>query len=183
MTSKPEPIIVVEYDPIWAEEFRSIGARMRNVLGDMAERIDHIGSTSIPDLAAKPVIDIQISVKSLEPMVYQQPLESLGYVLKPDNSQRTKRYFRESPGERRTHIHVRKTGSWHQQFPLLFRDYLRINAEDRDLYEATKRSLAEKYRNDRTAYVDAKDPVIWEIMQRADTWAAEGEWESGKSDA
>ncbi|MEM7017363.1 MAG: GrpB family protein [Pseudomonadota bacterium] len=178
----PEPIIICDYDPAWAEEFQTVGRLIRQSLGDIAERIDHIGSTSIPRLAAKPIVDIQISVRSLEPMYYREPLESLSFVWKSDNPQRTKRYFRESPGNKRTHIHVRKLGSWHQQFPLLFRDYLRISEADRALYASTKRQMAEKFRDDRFAYVEAKDPVIWEIMKRADVWAAESEWEPGPSD-
>jgi GrpB-like predicted nucleotidyltransferase (UPF0157 family) len=85
----------------------------------------------VPGLDAKPVIDIQISVASFEPLDdYRLPMEELGYVYRGDNPERTKRYFRESPGQRRTHIHVRRLGSWSEQFALLFRDYLRANPED-----------------------------------------------------
>ncbi len=179
-----DPIIIVPYDPEWPILFAQVGASMRGALGQVALRIDHIGSTSIPGLDAKPVIDIQISVRSLEPVEpFRLPLESLGYVFRSDNPERTKRYFREAPGERRTHIHVRKAGSWGEQFPLLFRDYMRVHPADAQRYAALKYRLAEKYRDDRTGYTLAKDPFIWEIMALANDWSQQTGWEPGLSDA
>ena len=178
-----EPVEIHEYNPSWKEEFRRIGLRLRDSLGDVACRIDHIGSTSVEGLAAKPVIDIQISVRRLEPMtLYLPQLEALGYVWRSDNPERTKRYFREPPQERRTHIHVRKLGSWHEQFALLFRDYLRLHKDDQRRYEATKKELAVRYRLERHKYVDAKEDVFWDIIKRADRWAADTGWDVGASD-
>jgi GrpB-like predicted nucleotidyltransferase (UPF0157 family) len=105
--------------------FVKLGAVLRQALGTTALRIDHIGSISIANLAAKLIIDVQISVESLEPMEFLDSIESLGYVWRRNNPEQTKRYFREQPGSRRTHIHVRKFGSWHEQCALLFRDYVR----------------------------------------------------------
>lgn len=182
--SRVDPIVICEHDPRWKTEFAEIAARLRDGLGDAARRIDHIGSTSIPGLAAKPVIDVQVSVVSLEPMdTYLPSMESLGYRWRKDNPETTKRYFRESPGGRRTHIHVRKAGSWHEQGALLFRDYLRLHPTDRDLYESTKRSLAVTFREDREAYTEAKATVVWEILRRADRWAGTIGWEPGPTDA
>ncbi len=179
-----DPIEICAYSDEWPGEFFAIGARMRQALGEMALRIDHIGSTAIPDLAAKPIIDIQISVASLEPVdPYRQALESIGYFWREGNPDLSKRYFRERPGAKRTHIHVRKLGSWHQQFSLLFRDYVRLHARDRQKYEGVKRMLAEQFRRDRQAYVDAKKPIFWEIIARANDWAAATGWEPGPSDA
>lgn len=179
-----EPIIIHPYSDKWPELFNNIAKPIREALGENAIRIDHIGSTSIKDLAAKPIIDIQISVKSLEPTeLFQKPLESLGYVYKKNNPGKTKRYFREKPGERRIHIHVRKLGSWHQQFPLLFRDYLREHPLDTKLYENEKYRLAKIYKDNRTAYVEAKNRIFWEIIFRADRWARSVGWEPGPSDA
>ncbi len=178
-----EPILISDYSPEWPKEFKDIGKALRNALGEVANRIDHIGSTSVPGLAAKPIIDIQISVCSLEPVEpFLIPMESLGYVWKKNNGEKTKRYFREKPGTRRTHIHTRKLGSWHQQFALLFRDYIRLHPSDHEKYERVKRELAERYRYERQTYVDAKDPIIHEIMHRADRWAADVGWEPGLSD-
>ena len=150
----------------------------------MALRIDHIGSTSVAGLAAKPVIDIQVSVERLEPVVpFRDPLQELGFVYREGNTDRTKRYFREPPGQPRTHIHVRKAGSFSQQFPLLFRDFLRAHCEAAAGYEAVKRRLAARYLHDRRAYTDAKTPVVWDIIQRADVWAQQAGWDPGPSDA
>jgi GrpB-like predicted nucleotidyltransferase (UPF0157 family) len=172
------------YDTVWRDEFSQIGSHLRRALGALAIRVDHIGSTSIEGLAAKPIIDVQVSVDMLEPMGrYLSSMKALGYVWREDNSERTKRYFREAPGSRRTHIHVRKAGSWHEQFALLFRDYVRVRSDERYRYERAKRELAEQFPNDRVAYTDAKAPVIWQIMQRADRWAADTGWEPGPSDA
>jgi GrpB-like predicted nucleotidyltransferase (UPF0157 family) len=95
---------VVDYDPAWPVLFGETGRAMRSALGAVALRIDHIGSTAVADLAAKPVIDVQISVAAFEPVeAFKDPLERLGYVYRADNAERTKRYFREAPGRRRTH--------------------------------------------------------------------------------
>lgn len=147
-------------------------------------RIDHIGSTAVPGLAAKPIVDIQISVAALEPVdPYRGPLEACEYVYRPDNTERTKRYFREPAGAPRTHIHVRKLGSFSQQFPLLLRDYLRTHPEELAPYESLKRSLAEQYPDNRAAYTDAKLPWFWQTIRRADTWSQSIGWEPGPSDA
>lgn len=177
-------IIIEEYSAQWPILFNKIAGTIRESLGDKAIRIDHIGSTSIQNLAAKPVIDIQISVSSLQHLEsYKVPLEDLGYVYRKDNPEKTKRYFRERPGDRRTHIHVRKIGSWHQQFPILFRDYLRAHSFESELYEREKYRLAEIYKNNRAAYVEGKNKIFWEIIYRADRWAGQVGWEPGNSDA
>jgi GrpB-like predicted nucleotidyltransferase (UPF0157 family) len=103
----------------------------RRAPGAVALRIDHIGATAVPGLAAKPIIDVQVSVASFEPVAaFKAPLEGVGYVFRSDNTERTKRYFREPSGAARTHIHVRRAGSVSEQFPLLFREYLRTHPAD-----------------------------------------------------
>ncbi len=175
---------ISDYDPLWATEFQHIGSRLREALGSAACRIDHIGSTSVIGLAAKPIIDVQISVQQLEPMsAYLAQLETSGYLWRKDNPEKTKRYFREVPGQRRVHIHVRKHGSWHEQYALLFRDYLRSHREEQKLYETVKRELAVRYRESRHAYTDAKGDIFWEITRRADEWAKVTGWELGVPDA
>lgn len=180
----PDPIIIVEYDRQWPTLFAELGTRLRGALGEAALRIDHIGSTSVPGLSAKPVIDVQVSVSSFEPLeAYRGPLEELGFVLRAQNPDLTKRYFREQPGERRTHIHVRRAGSWPEQFALLFRDYIRLHNDDAKRYAELKHRLAQQYRDDRGSYVEAKAPFIWEIMTRADAWAQATGWQPGPTDA
>ena len=179
----PDPIVIVPYDAQWPERFLQLGTALRGVLGEIAVRIDHIGSTAIPGVDAKPIIDIQISVASFEPVsLYRDPLVNLGFVFREDNPDLTKRYFREKPGDHRTHIHVRRQGSWSEQFALLFRDYLRTHAEEAEAYVALKYRLAEKYRDDRLSYTDGKGPFIWEIMVKANEWSQEVGWQPGPSD-
>lgn len=178
------PIVVVPYTPEWPERFRTLATQLRAALGEIALRIDHIGSTAVPGLAAKPIIDIQISVASFEPFdPIRAPFERLGYVWRAGNPDRTKRYFREPPGCPRTHIHVRKHGNWSEQFALLFRDYLRSRPDLADRYAALKRELAARYQNDRSAYTDAKTPFIWSVMAEASDWSQDIGWEPGPSDA
>lgn len=178
-----DSVVIVDHDREWRDEFARLGAALRQAVGDTATRIDHIGSTSIPGLGAKPIIDIQISVPTLEPMAYRAPIESLGFIWREHNPELTKRYFRETPGSRRTHIHVRKHGSWHEQYALLFRDYVREHGDAAARYETVKRELAARFQNERTRYTDAKADIFWEIMTLADRWAADTGWEPGPPDA
>jgi GrpB-like predicted nucleotidyltransferase (UPF0157 family) len=175
---------IAQYDPTWPMRFAQLGSELRDALGTTALRIDHIGSTAVPGLAAKPIIDMQVSVAAFQPLdAYRLPLERLGYIFRSDNPERTKRYFREAPGTPRRHIHVRRAGSWAEQFALLFRDYLRTHEEEARRYESLKYQLAASYQEDRHGYTDAKAPFIWEIMAKADRWSQEVGWEPSPSDA
>jgi len=150
----------------------------------VALRIDHIGSTAVPGLAAKPIIDVQISVATFEPIdAFKDPLESLGYVDRVGNTERTKRYFREPPGARRTHIHVRRAGSFSEQFPLLLRDFLRGHPETAGEFATVKRRLAQRFPHDGAGYTEAKNPEVWQLIRQADQWAQQTGWEPGPSDA
>src|SRR5215210_3054766 len=134
---------VVAYDPAWPQRFAALGRDLRAALGNVALRIDHIGSTAVPGLAAKPIIDVQISVASFEPLSsFRDPIESCGFVWRAENDELTKRYFRERPGRRRTHIHVRRAGSFSEQLNLLHRDYLRTDPIRASEYADLKQSFA-----------------------------------------
>jgi GrpB-like predicted nucleotidyltransferase (UPF0157 family) len=177
-------IEILPYDREWAVRFTQLGEELRTALGDVASRIDHIGSTAVPGLAAKPVLDLQISVSSFDPLeAFKEPLESLGYLYRADNPERTKRYFREPHGSPRTNIHVRRVGSFSEQFALLFRDYLRAAPEVAAEYEALKKRLATRFRDDRRAYTEAKVPFFWETIRQADEWAQHIGWVAAPSDA
>lgn len=179
-----EQVQIVAYRDTWPGTFAALGSRLRGALGDVALRIDHIGSTSVPGLAAKPVIDIQISVAEFEPVdSFRGPLRELGFEHRVDNADRTKRYFREAPGQRRTHIHVRRAGSFSQQYALLFRDYLRAHEDAAKEYADVKRQCAAEHSHDREAYVEAKAYFVWELIRRADGWAQRIGWQPGLSDA
>jgi GrpB-like predicted nucleotidyltransferase (UPF0157 family) len=178
-----EPVVIVASDPQWAEEFLAIATPIRRALGDFARRIDHVGSTAVPGSDAKPVIDIQISVPALEPGErFRAPLERLGFVFQPENRDRSKRFFREPAGARRTHVHVRPAGSFDEQLNLLFRDYLRTHPDAVRSYGEAKRRLAVEYRTDREGYVQAKEPTVWELLRKAHDWAQSVGWSPGPSD-
>jgi GrpB-like predicted nucleotidyltransferase (UPF0157 family) len=180
----PDKVVIAPYDPEWPQLFSELGAALRDALGDVAQRIDHIGSTSVPGLEAKPIVDVQISVASFEPLDdFRIPLEGMRLVYRADNPDLSKRYFRESPGTRRTHVHVRCAGSFSEQLALLFRDYMRAHPGDARRYGEIKRRVAEDHAHDRRAYNDAKAGFIWEIVAKADRWSQQTGWEPGPSDA
>jgi len=176
-------IEVVAYQTGWRDQFVAIASDLRQSLGESALRIDHVGSTSVDGLAAKPIIDIQISVHQLHTMEqYQSALERIGYRYRSDNDDLSKRYFREKSGNPRTHIHMREAGSWSEQLNLLFRDYLRQHPEACKKYEEVKYDLAERYRNDREAYVRGKEEVVWMILRQAHAWSMQVGWKPEASD-
>ncbi|HEX4213145.1 MAG TPA: GrpB family protein [Candidatus Dormibacteraeota bacterium] len=183
MEPAARPIVVVDADPGWPERFSRLGARLRSSLGSRAVRIDHIGSTAVPDLDAKPVIDVQVSVVALEPVdLYRGRLEACGFVWREHNPELTKRYFRERPGDRETHIHVRRAGSLDEQLALLLRDYLRTHPDTSREYAALKRRLA-RTTTTRLAYTEGKAPFTWATLRAADAWAQDIGWEPDGSDA
>ena len=177
------PIVLVPYDPRWPEEFREIATRLRAALRSVALRIDHVGSTSVPGLDAKPVIDVQVSVASLTPDApFREPMAGLGYRLDEHNPDRTKRFFLGPEGARATHVHVRELGSFDERLNLLLRDYLRTHPDAAAEYARVKWELAKTFRNDREGYVRAKEPTVWSILRRAHDWSQETGWRPGPSD-
>ena len=127
---------------------------------------------------------MQISVRSFDPLrTFREPIESCGFVWRANDDDLTRRYFREKPGRRRTHVHVRRAGSFSEQLNLLHRDYLRADPTRAGEYAALKRSLAHLLLTDRQAYVDAKGPFVWETLARAHDWAQRAGWEPASSDA
>jgi GrpB-like predicted nucleotidyltransferase (UPF0157 family) len=179
-------IEVVPSDPLWPRLFRERAALIRQALDDRAERIDHIGSTSVPGLAAKPVIDIQVSVLDLDPPEpIDAALHSLGYEYDEDtNDDRRKRFYSldDASGRRLVNVHVRRLGEWSQQAALLFRDYLRDNPEAMVRYELEKRHLAQQDWPTVDHYANAKGDVVWALLREADLWSFHG-WNPGRSDA
>jgi len=182
-------IQIVEYNPNWPAEFDHIAATVRGALGEKALRIDHIGSTSVPGLAAKDIIDVQVSVAQFDEALIAA-FGSIGYTLREDimgdhlppnfngpESEWEKRYFRPPVGLRPTHMHVRILGHANQRYALLFRDYLRANALAAGGYAALKRVLAEYHPDDPDAYSLIKDPVCDIIMNAAEEWAQDTGWQ------
>jgi GrpB-like predicted nucleotidyltransferase (UPF0157 family) len=167
-----DPIEVVDYDPSWPERFQTWRARLADALDATATRIEHVGSTSVPGLAAKPVIDVQISVPDLtDEAAYVPAIEAAGVAFRARDAEH--RYFR--PGANRprdVQVHVCQAGSQWERQHLLFRDFLRADDATRDAYARLKRDLAGRFRDDRIAYNQAKTNFILDTMDRAETWAA-----------
>lgn len=171
-------IRVVPYDPGWPERFRTERDRIAAALSDTARRIDHVGSTSVPGLAAKAVIDIDVSVPDVaDEAAYLPQLELAGYVLRV----REPGHRMMRSGRLDVHVHICAAGSEWERRHLLFRDLLRRNAADRDAYGALKRRLAQRDWADMNAYADAKGSLIAEIMARADAWARTNGWQPALS--
>ena len=191
----PKPNVqIVDYKESWPGEFAEIARVLRQGLGEIALRIDHIGSTAVPGLPAKDIIDIQITVKSLDKELVVA-MEALGYSLpeveyhdhvppgaEEDPSQWEKFNFKAPPGQRRTHTHVRVQGRENQRYPLLFRDYLRAHPPMAEAYARLKRMLAE-HLADPGMYPDVKDPAVDLIYLTAEDWAKRTDWQPGDSDA
>jgi GrpB-like predicted nucleotidyltransferase (UPF0157 family) len=160
-------IVVVDYDPAWQGRFRLEEARIRAALGEAALSVEHIGSTSVPGLAAKPIVDILLVVEdSADEASYLPALEEAGYVLRvrePDFDEH--RMFR-TP-EKDVHVHVFSPGSKEIERYLLLREQLRENEEDRELYVRTKRELASREWPSMQHYAEAKTEVIEGIIARA----------------
>lgn len=155
---------VVEYDPDWPEKFATRARVIAEALGGTALRIEHVGSTSVPGLAAKPIIDILVVVPdAATESAYLPQLTAAGYVLRvrePDWHEH--RMFR-TP-ERDVHVHVYSAGCKEIERNLTFRDRLRRHTEDRRRYEQTKRALAAQEWSDMNAYAEAKTEVIESII-------------------
>lgn len=181
------------YQSRWPAEFRDLGARLRHHLGSLALRIDHIGSTSVPGLAAKDIVDIQVTVEALLPAV-EEAILAAGYSRTmyltdhvppagdPDPAQWQKWMF-QGEGERPINLHVRIEGRANQRYALLFRDYLRANPLVSRAYGQVKAGIIKYHpEDDMDAYYDIKDPVCDIIMGGAETWAAATGWVLGESD-
>jgi GrpB-like predicted nucleotidyltransferase (UPF0157 family) len=177
-------IVIVPYKDSWPAEYRAIAARLSAAAGDAALAIHHIGSTSVPGLAAKDIIDVQITVADL---AIADRLALAGFTLSPHRSDHTppgmtlppeqlaKRLFTFT--ERPANVHVRVAGRFNQRYPLLCRDYLRAHQAGADAYAVIKRELARMFPNDADSYYAVKDPVFDLIMTAANDWAVRTGWQ------
>jgi GrpB-like predicted nucleotidyltransferase (UPF0157 family) len=187
-------IEIVAYKNSWPLEFRELAFALRQGLGTLALRIDHIGSTAVAGLAAKDVIDIQITVEAFSPKL-RSALSTLGYSHLEDfrsdhrpahaggaDSQWQKWFFNPPSGQRRTNTHVRIQGRANQRYALLFRDYLRAHSATAESYGELKRRLAQSLPELRM-YAEVKDPAVDLIYLAAEEWASLINWKPGQSDA
>jgi GrpB-like predicted nucleotidyltransferase (UPF0157 family) len=189
-------ITIVPYDANWPEAFIAVAQLLRTALGELALRIDHIGSTSVPGLAAKDIIDVQVTVEdftcmpqlvdALSPLGYVQVPEILSDHLPPlyqgPASDWEKRYFRPPTDQRPMHLHVRALGRPNQRYPILVRDYLRAHPVASGAYAQIKMNLSQRHPDDIEFYYDIKDPVCDIIIDAAEDWAQITGWYMGPSD-
>ena len=171
MVGAPEvlagPLVLRDYDPAWPTRYEREAARITSALGAGAIRLEHVGSTSVPGLAAKPIIDIVLEVDdSTREQAYVPDLEHAGYVLTVREPAWFEHRLLKPPGGG-VHVHVFSAGCIETERMVRFRDHLRQDRADRERYAATKRELAGRAWKYMQQYADAKSEVVSEIMRRA----------------
>jgi GrpB-like predicted nucleotidyltransferase (UPF0157 family) len=160
-------VALAESDPTWPERFTCLATPMREALGELALAIEHIGSTAVPGLLAKPILDIAVGCgRSATVDLFRAALEPLGYLFRGDQGNEGGLLFvlEDRPSHRIAHVHVVEYGGAQWARYLAFRDRLRADAELRDAYAALKRRLAEQYANNRAGYTAAKDGFVAPLL-------------------
>lgn len=174
--SRPaEPIEVVPYAPEWPAAFDAWRTRLQEALGPTAVRIEHVGSTAVPNLPAKPIVDVQVSVPDVEDEdAYRPAIEALGAPMRLREPEH--RYFPTADSPRTAQVHVCNAGGAWEREHLLFRDYLRGQPQARAAYARLKRELAARYPDDRLAYNEGKTGFILDTLDAAREWAERTGW-------
>ena len=170
---KKKMITVVDHDPSWTKQFERERQSIADALGPIAVRIHHIGSTAVPKLKAKPIVDILVEVSSLDALDERSAaLEALGYEALGEFGIAGRRYFRrdDADGVRTHQVHAFRSGSADVIRHLAFRDYLRANRQVALGYGKLKANLASLHPNDRDAYMSGKDAFVKEHEKRALAW-------------
>jgi GrpB-like predicted nucleotidyltransferase (UPF0157 family) len=163
-----EPIVIVEYDPHWPRIFEELRASLVTSLGDLAVAVEHVGSTAVPGLAAKPIIDLDLVVASSDhiPAAIAR-LADLGYAHKGDQGIPGREAFLAPASAPRHHLYACPSDGEELRRHLLFRDSLRAHPRVAGDYEGLKKAAALRFRDDRVAYVEAKSRFIEEVLRRA----------------
>ncbi|MGM9618441.1 MAG: GrpB family protein [Oscillospiraceae bacterium] len=166
-------VVVMEYDPAWAEKFETEAKKIKEILGENCVAIHHIGSTSVAGLAAKPIIDIMPVVRSLDAVdALASAFERIGYEYMGEFGIPGRRYLRKGGEEHTHHIHIFAESSTEDiERHLAVRDYLRTHKEVCDAYAALKKELAEKYAYDIDGYCDGKDAFVKRMEKEALRWS------------
>lgn len=165
-------IEVLEYNPDWKAEFIKEAKDIYEIMGKEVLKIHHIGSTSIPGIYAKPVIDILVEVKNIENIdLYNESLKSLGYIAKGEYCIPNRRFFLKGLYKRTHHIHVFERANPEIKRHIDFRDYMIQHPEEAKQYGELKKELAKKFRYDIEGYCNGKDAFIKGIDKKAYEWA------------
>jgi len=165
-------VIVIPHDPFWCKQYAEEAARLTAVFHAILIGIHHIGSTAVPGIKAKPIIDILLEVTTLTAVdCLIQPMNALGYISKGENGIPGRHYFRKGSDEHHTH-HVHVYAQNHPEIAryLNFRDYLRHHPADAEAYSQLKEQLAQQYSADPAAYTDSKTTFVHTIDQKALAW-------------
>ncbi len=161
-----EPIRIIAYDPEWRARFEEERTQLEEAIGAWVfGGIHHVGSTAVPGLDAKPIIDILVGVENLETSrACFGPLTELGYLYASYRAEEMHWFCKPNPSHRTHHLHLVPVGSQRYKEELEFRDRLRANRTVADEYVALKRSLADRFENDREGYTDAKAGFISQVL-------------------
>ncbi|PGM95149.1 GrpB family protein [Bacillus cereus] len=164
-------IVVVPHENHWSEKFQMEAERLKLAMPEAVE-IHHIGSTSVPGLAAKPIIDMIMEVESIDRVDrWNERFKELGYIVKGENGISRRRYFIHGTEEKRSyHLHVFEKGNTEIVRHLAFRDYMMAHCEEAKAYAILKRELAEKYTYDGTLYTEGKNEFVRNIDEKAKEW-------------
>lgn len=182
-------VAVVEYQPQWPAEFKPLARVLRDALGDLALGVDHVGSTSVPGLAAKDCIDVQVRMRSIDEARDAQLLAAVGFRCRPEpwnrievsgGQQCHKLVFAPPIGARSCNVHLRENAGPNARFALLFRDYLRADVVARRAWGAFKQRLALSVPN-LSDYGQIKAPATEVLMAAAERWATETGWSSASA--
>jgi GrpB-like predicted nucleotidyltransferase (UPF0157 family) len=160
-------VALAPYTPEWARLFEEERARLQDALGDLALDIQHVGSTSVPGMAAKPILDIAIAVREFEAArACISPMERLGFTFRGELGIPRRHYFVKGALHSR-HVHMLEATSESWRTMVLFRDWLLLHPETREEYAHLKQCLAKRFPLDRTAYTNGKHTFIQGVLQRA----------------
>ncbi len=172
MPDKKRLIEVTAYDPQWVARYREEAAVLRSLFGEEVTAIHHVGSTSIPEIPAKPVIDILLEVRDIDTVdQYNDPMRELGYVPRGEYGLPRRRYFPKiEAGKHTYHVHTWQSADPSSERHISFRDYLIAHPTTSKAYGSLKKALAEEYANDAEGYMDGKNDFIQETERRAIAW-------------
>ncbi|MCC2541328.1 GrpB family protein [Bacillus thuringiensis] len=164
-------IVVVPHENHWSEKFKMEAERLKTAMPETV-KIHHIGSTSVPGLAAKPIIDMIMEVESIERVDrWNERFIELGYIVKGENGISGRRFFIHGTEEKRLyHLHVFEKGNPEIVRHLAFRDYMMAHCEEAEAYATLKKELAEKYTYDGTLYTEGKNEFVRNVDEKAKEW-------------
>lgn len=164
-------VTVLSYDKQWILLFAEEADVLRNILGEQVVSVHHFGSTSVPGLKAKPIIDIMIVVKDISLVDEFNPaFQNFGYEGKGENGISGRRYFQKGGDNRTHHLHIYQTGSPEVERHLAFRDYLRTHSDAMKEYGELKNRLSQQFPYDIESYIMGKEDLALKIQQEAIDW-------------